>query len=55
MVERPSAWSRIAIGAHLMVLALASWQLAVARPAFVHAAWAMVSGVSLFVLTGLVH
>jgi glucans biosynthesis protein C len=55
MAARPVTWSRIAIGAHLIVLAVASWQLAIARPAAVHAAWAVVSGVSLFVLTGLVH
>jgi peptidoglycan/LPS O-acetylase OafA/YrhL len=39
----------------MIVLALASWQLAMARPLPVHAAWAAASGVSLFVLTGLVH
>jgi fatty acid desaturase/peptidoglycan/LPS O-acetylase OafA/YrhL len=48
-------WSRVAIGVHLAVVAVASWQLGSAhsRPALV--LWAAVSGVSLFVLTGLVH
>ena len=41
--------------AHLIVLALASWQLAIARPLPVHVLWATMSGISLFVLTGLVH
>jgi fatty acid desaturase/peptidoglycan/LPS O-acetylase OafA/YrhL len=46
----------MAIGVHLLVVALASWQLAERHRAPLHyAAWAVASGVSLFVLTGLVH
>jgi fatty acid desaturase len=48
-------WSRIGIGIHLAIVAMASWQLA-------HSHWypfvgilAALSGVSIFVLTGLVH
>ena len=49
-------WPRMAIGVHLLVVALASWQLAGrhATPLY-HGFWATISGVSLFVLTGLVH
>jgi fatty acid desaturase len=48
-------WSRLAIGVHLLVVALASWQLAAPHAKPVYALWAIVSGTSLFVLTGLVH
>jgi fatty acid desaturase len=40
---------------HLLVVALASWQLASPHPKLVYAVWAFISGTSLFVLTGLVH
>jgi fatty acid desaturase/peptidoglycan/LPS O-acetylase OafA/YrhL len=50
-----SRWPRIAIGVHLLVVAVASWQLAGAHAAMLHAGWALASGVSLFVLTGLIH
>jgi glucans biosynthesis protein C len=49
-------WPRIAIGVHLAFVALASWQLAARHATLLHyATWASISGVSLFVLTGLVH
>ena len=49
-------WPGMAIGVHLLVVALASWQLAVRHATQLHYAfWATISGVSLFVLTGLVH
>jgi fatty acid desaturase/peptidoglycan/LPS O-acetylase OafA/YrhL len=46
----------MAIGVHLLVVLLATWQLAArhATPLY-YACWATLSGVSLFVLTGLVH
>ena len=55
MPARDSRWSRISIGVHLLVVALASWQLAQPHAKLVYALWAVISGISLFVLTGLVH
>ena len=49
-------WPRMAIGVHLLVVGVASWQLAGRHATPLHyAVWATISGVSLFVLTGLVH
>ncbi len=49
-------WPGMAIGVHALVVALASWQLAARHATALHyACWATISGVSLFVLTGLVH
>jgi fatty acid desaturase/peptidoglycan/LPS O-acetylase OafA/YrhL len=46
----------VAIGTHLLVVAVASWQLAVRHATPLHyGSWAAASGLSLFVLTGLVH
>ena len=48
-------WSRVAIWLHLLVVAVASWRLTVRHaPSHYYAFWAILSGVSLFVLTGLV-
>jgi fatty acid desaturase/peptidoglycan/LPS O-acetylase OafA/YrhL len=55
MSRRQPSWSQLAIGLHLAVFALASWQLAGRHSRPVIAVWAALSGVSLFVLTGLVH
>jgi glucan biosynthesis protein C len=55
MRERASFWARIAVWVHLVVVGLASWQLACAHTRPVIALWAALSAVSLFVLTGLVH
>ena len=55
MTDRSLTWPRVAIGVHLAVIAVASWQLAGAHSRPILALWAMVSAVSLFVLTGLVH
>jgi fatty acid desaturase/peptidoglycan/LPS O-acetylase OafA/YrhL len=45
----------MAIGAHCLVVALSSWQLAGMHSRLTYACLAMASGVSLFVLTGLIH
>ena len=50
-----SRWPRLAIGVHLLVVALASWQLGGSHAKSLYAFWATISGVSLFVLTGLIH
>src|SRR3954447_18425380 len=51
-----SRWSHVAIWVHLLVVVVASWRLAVGHaPPHYYAFWAILSGVSLFVLTGLVH
>jgi len=55
MEDRPLSWPRLAIGVHLVVVATASWQLASVHSRPILGLWAAVSGVSLFVLTGLVH
>ena len=55
MVARHSRWPQLAIGVHLLVVTVASWQLAGVHAKPVYALWATISGVSLFVLTGLVH
>jgi fatty acid desaturase len=55
MVAQRSRWPKLAIGVHLLVVAVASWQLGGAHSRVICAGWAVVSGVSLFVLTGLVH
>jgi fatty acid desaturase len=55
MVARHVRWSQLAIGVHLLVVAVASWQLGSPHSKPVYAIWAVISGVSLFVLTGLVH
>jgi peptidoglycan/LPS O-acetylase OafA/YrhL len=48
-------WPQLAIPVHLIVVGVASWQLAGAHSRLVIALWATMSGISLFVLTGLVH
>ena len=50
-----SRWPRLAIGVHLLVVALASWHLGGSHAKSLYAFWATISGVSLFVLTGLIH
>jgi peptidoglycan/LPS O-acetylase OafA/YrhL len=55
MDARHPRWNQLAVGTHLLVVGLASWQLATSHAKPVYAAWAILSGVSLFVLTGLVH
>jgi glucan biosynthesis protein C len=55
MAGRAIAWPRLAIGVHLVVVAVASWQLGGTHARLIVASWAIISGVSLFVLTGLVH
>jgi fatty acid desaturase len=55
MDARRSRWPQLAIGTHLLIVGLASWQLATSHSKPVYAAWAVLSGFSLFVLTGLVH
>jgi peptidoglycan/LPS O-acetylase OafA/YrhL len=55
MVARHARWSQLAIEVHLLVLTVASWQLGGTHGKPVYALWAVISGVSLFVLTGLVH
>ena len=55
MTVRPR-WSQVAIWVHLLVVVVASWRLAARHaPSHYYAFWATLSGVSLFVLTGLVH
>lgn len=55
MPNRRISWPRLGIGVHLAVVALASWKVAHCHSYPLVAALAAVSGVSLFVLTGLVH
>jgi glucan biosynthesis protein C len=55
MPNRRISWPRLGIGVHLAVVGLASWKLAHSQSYPIVAALAAVSGVSLFVLTGLVH
>jgi len=55
MPNRPISWSRIGIGVHFAIVAAASWQLAHSHWYPLVGALAALSGVSLFVLTGLVH
>ncbi len=55
MPNRRISWPRLGIAIHLAVVALASWKLAHSHAYPLVAALATVSGVSLFVLTGLVH
>jgi fatty acid desaturase len=49
------SWSRLGIAVHVALVATASWQLAHSHSYPLVAALAALSGVSLFVLTGLVH
>ena len=53
--DRRSLWSWLAIHVHLLVVIVAGWQLAGVHSRPILGLWATVSGVSLFVLTGLVH
>jgi fatty acid desaturase len=55
MPERRSAWPRMAIGAHLVVVLVAGFLLVSSHSRAVWIAGAIASGASLFVLTGLVH
>jgi len=55
MPNRPISWPRLAIGIHIAVVAVASWLLAHSHSYPLVAALAVLSGVSLFVLTGQVH
>jgi fatty acid desaturase len=55
MADTGSKWPRLAIALHLVTVAAAGWVLAGRHPWPVFAVAAVVSGVSLFVLTGLVH
>jgi fatty acid desaturase/peptidoglycan/LPS O-acetylase OafA/YrhL len=55
MLTRQLTWPRLAIGVHLLIVGTASWQLASTHAKPVYALWASLSGLSLFVLTGLVH
>ena len=55
MGTRHPRWPHVAIWIHLLVVTLASWQLASPHSKTVYAFWAALSGLSLFVLTGLVH
>ena len=55
MPERRSPWARLAIGAHLGVVLVAGFVLVSSHAKVVWAVGAIVSGASLFVLTGLVH
>ena len=55
MRVRQSWWSRLSIGIHVLVVMVASWQLAQPHVKLVYLLWGTLSGVSLFVLTGLVH
>ena len=49
-------WPRVAIAVHLLVVVLATRQLSVRDATLLYYAfWAFISGVSLFVLSGLVH
>jgi fatty acid desaturase/peptidoglycan/LPS O-acetylase OafA/YrhL len=49
------AWQRLVIGLHLAVVAGAGWLLAGGHARPLAPLWAVASGVSLYVLTGLVH
>jgi fatty acid desaturase/peptidoglycan/LPS O-acetylase OafA/YrhL len=53
--DRRSLWPWLAIKVHLLVVIVAGWQLAGVHSRPILGLWATVSGVSLFVLTGLVH
>lgn len=55
MPERRSAWSRLAIGAHLGVVLGAGMVLVHSHARLIWAVAAIASGMSLFVLTGLIH
>ena len=55
MHVRRSWWSRLSIAIHVLVVMVASWQLAQPHVKLVYMLWGTLSGVSLFVLTGLVH
>ncbi len=55
MIERRSPWPRLAIGAHLGVVLVSGFALVTAHSRPVWAAGAILSGASLFVLTGLIH
>jgi fatty acid desaturase len=55
MPDRRSAWPRLAIGAHLVVVLVAGFVLVSSHSKIVWAVGAIASGASLFVLTGLVH
>ena len=55
MPDRRPLWPRLAIGTHLVVVAAAGFVLVSSHSKAVWAAGAIVSGASLFALTGLVH
>lgn len=55
MVNHRPMWSRCVIGAHLLVVLAAGWVLAWNPSDVMRIALSLVSGTSLFVLTGLVH
>jgi peptidoglycan/LPS O-acetylase OafA/YrhL len=55
MPNRWIVWPRLGIGIHLAIVIVASWLLAHSHSYPLVAALAVLSGVSLFVLTGLVH
>ncbi len=55
MVNHRPMWSRCVIGAHLLVVLAAGWVLAWNPSDAMRIALSLVSGTSLFVLTGLVH
>ena len=55
MPERPLAWPRMAIGAHLFVVLASGFVLVNSHSKAVWVAGGIASGVSLFVLTGLIH
>jgi fatty acid desaturase len=55
MPNRRILWPRLGIGIHFAIVAVASWLLAHSHYYPLVAALAALSGVSLFVLTGLVH
>jgi len=55
MPHRRSAWSRLAIGSHLLVVLATGFVLVSSHSKAVWTLGAIVSGTSLFVLTGLIH